>query len=268
MYSSTYNEKTVTKRSKGWRKAHEKMVAKCEKLSLLPVEDSRPCLAVVGDYVYLPYTHMNHIDGKGRIPFESNSGAFLSTKDSFIPLELFTPEVIWNIITFRPRSMMGGEITGYRTTQVPRFIYHLKYLLPELFSKVRETHPVLSGIVDKIEGCAMLDAVPLRYLPPNVVGNITIGDANNIGFVDSWDGTTLKIYKLPVDRTLSLLFRAFEVRKDRPMTLSCEPDVNRTYVTVSGQKLMYDLLDKYPEFLKFEPAVLKDALGDMVFLDL
>lgn len=99
-------------------------------------------LAVIGEYVFLPYSHMNM---NKDIPFASH-GHFLSSGSHFITLNEFTPELILKMISFRPQALMGGEITSYQKEEVPKFVTHLREELPEIFAKVVALDPAVEKI--------------------------------------------------------------------------------------------------------------------------
>jgi len=88
-------------------------------------------LAFVGDYVFLPYAHMDMAD-VGWI--QKNTG-FLGKGCAFLKKELFTPEVILQLINFHPQAMMGGEITSYQKESIPKFVKHLSEKCPELLKE-------------------------------------------------------------------------------------------------------------------------------------
>lgn len=100
-------------------------------------------LAVVGDYVFLPYAHMNM---NKELPVDHH-GMFLSSGTHFVLKEKFTPELVMNIIGFRPQALMGGEITSYQKEVVPKFIKHLQEAMPELYAEVVKQNPHVEKIV-------------------------------------------------------------------------------------------------------------------------
>lgn len=100
-------------------------------------------LAVIGEYVYLPYAHM---DMNESVPFMQHDKFFQSGMP-FVALNSFTTAVVGNIIKFRPRAMNYQEITSYRKEQLPKFALHLKEVMPELYSDAAKVIPELSEIV-------------------------------------------------------------------------------------------------------------------------
>lgn len=106
---------------------------------------SKKKMALVGAYVYLPYSHMNM---NKRIAFISHAAGFASGS-SFVPAGRFGVEEIKSIIKFRPNAMMGGEIKSYQKESVPNFIRHLKEVFPDLYEKaVKE----VEGFGDRANG--------------------------------------------------------------------------------------------------------------------
>lgn len=97
-------------------------------------------LAVVGDYIFLPYPHMNMGE---HLPFLSKGG-FMSSGSNFIPKESFTPEVVVKLIQYTPQAMMGGTITSYQKDVVPKFIKHLQESMPDMFDDVAKIYPEIN----------------------------------------------------------------------------------------------------------------------------
>jgi hypothetical protein len=88
-------------------------------------------LAFVGDYVFLPYAHMDMAD----VGFIQKNTGFLGKGCAFLKKELFTPETILKLINFRPQAMMGGEISSYQQESIPKFVKHLQEKCPELLKE-------------------------------------------------------------------------------------------------------------------------------------
>jgi hypothetical protein len=94
-----------------------------EKFKDVPYLKSAPKkLAFIGDYVYLPYAHMTMCK---TVDFLSHS-AFIVSGNPFLPRGCWKIDAVLRLIDFRPKSMMGGEITSYQTEEVPLFIQHLR----------------------------------------------------------------------------------------------------------------------------------------------
>lgn len=58
-----------------------------------------------------------------------------------IPLNNLTISLLNHILSFKPRNIMGGEITDYQNKVVPDIICELKRLVPNLYDKLIETYP-------------------------------------------------------------------------------------------------------------------------------
>jgi len=84
-------------------------------------------MAIVGDYIYLPYSHLNM---NKKLPF-NNFGGFMNDGDKYMLLKDFTDEVIFSIITFSPQALMGGTIKSYAKEVVPDFITHIIEVFPD-----------------------------------------------------------------------------------------------------------------------------------------
>lgn len=96
------------------------------------LEGHTDMMTEIGDYIFLPYTHITMNE---YIPFLAHGG-FMRTGNCFLPKEAFTVDNIINICNFRPRALMGGEITNYQKKEVPKFLIHLSECMPQLFKEL------------------------------------------------------------------------------------------------------------------------------------
>jgi len=142
-------------------------------------------MAEIGDYVFLPYAHMNMNED---VPFAAKGGAFRKGS-AFFPKEHFTIENIIKICDFRPQSLNlfgcgDPEIKSYQAEEIPKFLIHLSEQIPELFDDLCAAYPRAKKIVDNIN---YVDRkAVLATLVPNVG---TFKDIH--GGEWTWDGTYL-----------------------------------------------------------------------------
>lgn len=129
-YGKAFVEKGPTKRSKKCRQwvseKKEKYKDVYNKVSNYPTEK----LAIVGEWIYLPYSHINM---NQRLPFETYDTGF-SSGSRFLDKHHFDVSTIENIVKFYPESLMGGQITSYQKEVVPKFLTDLSEEMPELYS--------------------------------------------------------------------------------------------------------------------------------------
>jgi len=136
-------------------------------------------LAFIGDYVYLPYAYADMCED---IPFLKHSSVF-SSGSPFIPRNEWTLDAVLVLIDFRPRALMGGEITAYRKEQLPRFISHIREVDPAMWTLLIKARPDLDKAPDYVGRRAMLST--LRH-------PITIPPCDNRYPVSwLWNGETL-----------------------------------------------------------------------------
>ncbi len=104
-------------------------------------------IAFIGGYVWLPYVHMDHLNGKSKgIVFERYSHALSDIDLPFMPRGCFTPETIVKLVEFRPQALFGGTITHYFDEVVPRFLADLQEIDPELFENALSLKPEIEEI--------------------------------------------------------------------------------------------------------------------------
>ncbi len=101
----------------------------------------------IGDYVWLPYSHMNNIDGRDRgIIFHSYTGLFLNGAP-FMRRRYFTPEMVVKLVEFRPQAAFGGTITKYANESVPRLLADLQARFPSIYEEVLKLKPEIAVTV-------------------------------------------------------------------------------------------------------------------------
>jgi hypothetical protein len=119
-YGHIFFEKGPTKKARGFVSWIEKRKEEYKGIPTLKYPANK--IAFIGDYVYLPYSHMDMNKG---VPFLEHSSLFVSGKP-FVKKDFWTLDTVLKIITFRPMALMGGEITSYQKESVPLFLEHLR----------------------------------------------------------------------------------------------------------------------------------------------
>lgn len=121
-------------------------------------------MAFVGEYVYLPYSHMNMNDD---VWGNTTSNLFKSGSD-FICKEKWTLETVVSIINFRPEALFGGEIRAYQKESVPKFLTHLRECDPNMWSALVAKNPHLDNQPNHVGRKAFLKTLksPIKWLKP------------------------------------------------------------------------------------------------------
>lgn len=107
------------------------------------INEAKTMIAQVGDYVYLPYAHMNMNE---RLPFKQHANIFV-TGSYFMPMSAFTVNNMVIMVDYRPQALMGGEITSYRADSLPKFLQHLKEKYPDKFNELTHLRPEVLQMV-------------------------------------------------------------------------------------------------------------------------
>lgn len=110
-------------------------------------------IGVIDDMVVFPYPHISIKEESGKIILQD---PYLSNGIAFIPKNLFTVDLIYRICKFRPQAMFGGEISSYQKEVVPRFIGHLKEVMPGLYQEFISQYKEFDKEVDYIGRKALL----------------------------------------------------------------------------------------------------------------
>lgn len=184
-YGRKNTETGFTKKAAGYHKWRRDRQEKYKDV-LSTLKSPSDMLARIGDYVYLPYAHMNMCE---NVPF-GNHGGFMRNGDNYLHIDSFTPEIISKIIWNHPQALFGGEITSYQKESVPRFVAHLRERMPELFKSVCEFDSHIAARFSKPISAIGRKAL-LSSLRPGVV--ITkYHDSSNLKTQHwTWDGTNL-----------------------------------------------------------------------------
>lgn len=139
IYGKKRRETGYTKRANNYRRW---IVEKREEFKGVPYLKIPPNkMAFIGDYVYLPYAHMNNVDSP--VAFGQKSSIFWAGSD-FLPKEHWNIKTVISIINFRPKSLMGHEIPSYQKEQIPLFIQHLREVDPDMWRQLIEVRPDLN----------------------------------------------------------------------------------------------------------------------------
>jgi hypothetical protein len=133
-YGKWQTETGYTRRAKRFHGWISERKERCEGVGYLKAPKR---LGIVGDFVYLPYSHIN------------KDGGLFSASTLFMPVSEFTCDKIKELCLYRPEAIMGGEITSYQKEVVPLFILHLSEIMPELYRELCDAWPRAKKIVEK-----------------------------------------------------------------------------------------------------------------------
>ena len=133
-------------------------------------------VAYIGEYVYLPYSHMDSDRlpyGQAPLPFEEYSSFFNTSDKPFIPRSMFDAEMVVKAAKLRPQAMVGGTITKYVQEIVPKFLLDVMELDPDLFNA---TITIAPELLKRIEKYTSID-IPASWLDNNgFMGSVYVGD--------------------------------------------------------------------------------------------
>lgn len=140
-YGHVTKEVGPTKRAKGFRSWIDKRPLYKGATRDLSSPVNKVC--IVGDYIFLPYAHMNMNEG---VPYLYHS-KFFSSGSSFMFLKDFTLETVLSIVDFKPQAFMGGEITTYQKEVIPVFLTHMKEVMPKMYENILKARPERAGVL-------------------------------------------------------------------------------------------------------------------------
>tara|TARA_Y100000310_G_C20699447_1_gene828343 strand:+ start:1643 stop:2584 length:942 start_codon:yes stop_codon:yes gene_type:complete len=206
------------------------------------------CIRFIGDYVYLPYAHMNHMDNKKNTPFGSHSNIF-SSGSKFMKREDFTPEVIVSMCKFKPHVLMDGEITSYQKKVIPLFLFHLKHLHFETYKEACALDESLSG--KTFELGEEYKEKPLKALLKHISPHVTDGYVlDPHGYVLSWDGIRMSYTGKHEELFKYQSLSGIKAKEGSTMMISFAPDVEKTKIIINDDTLKEIVLLNNPELLE------------------
>ncbi len=109
-------------------------------------------MAFIGDYVYLPYAHM---DMDKAVSFR---GCFLLRKE-------WNVDTVCKLLDFRPQAIFGGEITSYQQEIIPKFLLHLREADTAIWEALIAERPALETEPNHVGRKAILKTLnrPIKW---------------------------------------------------------------------------------------------------------
>lgn len=94
--------------------------------------------AVIGDYYWLHLDYASIDVSKETNKYYIQTEAYIAKRSFFILKEDLTAELLHKLLSAKPRALMGGVISEYKSKTVPNFVCALRRLAPELFAELCE----------------------------------------------------------------------------------------------------------------------------------
>lgn len=224
-----------------------------------PKSPKHPCLTIIGSYIWLgaypfidmieslpaymtdPKINRYHKDTPFypelhgvTVSIKSPGGAF-RTGIPWIRTEDFTPRVAAVLALGRPQALMDGEIKEYQDKQVPRFLFALKHVMPDLWEQTLTLIPELALRLPSLD--AVRDKTTSVYnVPPGTA--IALKGKGNIKIV--WNGERVT---LTGSKNLKPIFLIWTTESDTQFDISFVPPRNYQ-VLVKDDKVLGNLWDQ------------------------
>lgn len=224
-----------------------------------PNTSKHPRLAVIGDYVWLgAYPFIDMIERLPRymtdpkinqyhkgapfypelhgvtVAIRSPGGAFRAGIP-WIQVKDFTPQTVAVLALGRPQAMIGGEIREYQEKQVPRFLFALKHVMPDLWKQVVALIPDLALRLPNLDA-ARDKTTSIYNVPPGTA--MALKDKGDIKV--AWDGERVT---LTGGKSLKPIFLIWTTEGDTQFDISFVPPRNYQ-VLVRDDAVLGDLWDK------------------------
>lgn len=154
MFGHVTTEKGYTSRAK---KYHEFRSMHTSNEAYNRLKSAGRKLGVVNGHVYFPYPYVRLEVLEGSV--NVCESRLFSNDNAFIPLSLFTTELIERIANYVPYALMGGVIESYQKEIVPLFLSHLKEVMPEKYAEYIEKYPNRAEKINYVGRKAFLHTV-------------------------------------------------------------------------------------------------------------
>lgn len=99
----------------------------------------------IADYVFLNLPYLDNYQN----PFRPKD--FFACGDDVIQRDNFTPELVVELIKYKPYALFGGEIKSYQNEHIPKFCSQLKRHMPDMYKKVRDIYPAIEERIENID---------------------------------------------------------------------------------------------------------------------
>jgi hypothetical protein len=199
VYGEIHTRSSATRRARSYS---EFVKSAREAMANLPeVKGADRRIAYVGDYIYLPYAHMNHDDGKADLPFLSHSHIF-SSGSPFMPRSKFTAAMVVKLFRFKPRTFMDNRvIKKYTDVSLPRFLLDLSEFDPELYAAAVALEPGIAELVARSRPRALTVAEVGGYR-----GSVRIGGRDYLLYSDGTVEAKVELPDFPTDGPVTVRF--------------------------------------------------------------
>lgn len=169
-YGKVNRETGPTKRARSF---YPWLQERRKKYDGIPRLDTPPkMLAVVGDYVYLPYSHITMNED---LPFSSHASLFASGT-CLLKKEDWTVENVIKIIDFVPRTIFGDHvIESYHKEEIPKFLLHLREQDSDMWQQLVKEKQTLDQEPDHVGRKAFLSTLnyPIEWTTKHPKYNVT-----------------------------------------------------------------------------------------------
>lgn len=139
-------------------------------------------LGLIDGIIVLPYAHLSIKYDEGNFKVSDEA---IQSKTAHVPIESFTNELILSICKNKPQAMFGGTIKSYQKEVAPRFLIHLKEVLPDIYSRFIKEYDEYNKEIDHRGRMALLNTIN-----PSTVKDIS-KNYPNLNSEWYWDGEYL-----------------------------------------------------------------------------
>lgn len=135
------------------------------------------------------------------------------SESSYVPIDRFNIDLIYNIATFKPKALLGGVISDYKDKIIPDFLLSLSKLMPTIYNEFITKYPEWNLAPNYIGKVAYINSLKSRtkFIKHNTEwlydGEYIIAENMDLGLSNPWwhgNNASENIVKIKVSNKMTI----------------------------------------------------------------
>lgn len=169
-------------------------------------------LAIIGDTVFIYLTF-------AKVALDKDSGNYYTTRSnyinesSYVSIDKFNIDLIYDIVTFKPRDWLGEVIPKYKDKIIPDFLLSLSKLMPATYNEFITNYPEWNLAPNYIGKVAYINSLKsgTKFIEHNTEwlydGEYVIAENMDLGLSSPWwqhNNDSVNIVKIKVNDKMTI----------------------------------------------------------------